>query len=287
MAFLYGTNLNITGTFVYDAIQMVAIALDSTLRQGMAPFGGSLLANLYNTSFMGVSGPVSVDSNGDRVGGTYGVFNFQTSQNGFVLVGVHAHHDVHMLADPIFSDGTKNIPRDYQRPILYLKYNSGAVALAVIAAVALVIYAISAVGVIIHRTNRLIRRSSPVFLLVILFGLSLNAISIFFWLDYPTPSYCHARVWFGFVGCAVAYGFVIFSISCELPSNSLTCYLFSALLAKNARLYYLFNEPSMRIIAITNTQLLQYLFLLVSPLLVCTDPVLKFMNELAFVVTEY
>jgi len=189
---------------------MVGLAIGSSLKSGYHPSNSEmLLAHLFNTSFMGVSGFVSVDKNGDRVGGYYGFLNFQTAKNNsLVLIGTYDGAEVQLIADPIFSDGTSNIPRDPVIPILFLKYNSGAVALVVFTILALVIFIISAIFVIATRNNRLIRRSSPTFLLVILTGLSLSVLSVLFWMGYPTPALCHLRVWFGFIGCALAYGFV-------------------------------------------------------------------------------
>lgn len=204
---------------------------------------------LVSTRFNGATGNVSFDENGDRVGMPYGVFNYLNRSSVFSLVqvGIWEGASVYINTSAIlFADGSNNFPLDtIPVPTSAVLFSWGGVAvITALAAVIILLLVITMIMVFVYRDNNLIYRSSPTFLGITLTGLLLTTVSIFFWFGDASTIKCHLRVWFGFVGFAIAYG---------------------ALLAKNARLWYLFNEPSLRIIAITNKQLFFYLMLLVGP----------------------
>jgi len=252
-------------------VYFVARAIDNVIKSGQNPLTNqtAILAALPRVSFTGLTGRVSVDAVGNRVGAYYGLYNLQPSETvpgrlNAVLVGRFRNNELEMIATPIFSDGTSNIPRDPTLPILVVPYASGAAAIAALASIGLVGLIATLIAVWVFHRNKLIHRSSPFFLQIIIVGLALALISIFFWIGTPTALECHLRVWLGFVGVALAYGYdplhFLYIVLNVIHSRSL--------LAKNARLYYLFSQPSLRVRAISNKQLATYQLLCLSPLLV-------------------
>ncbi len=90
--FMHGDAANL-----YDAVYLFAHAADALLRQGVAVnHRGALLEQLKNTTFMGLSGRVTLDSQGDRVE-QLGIINFalrgqsHPTANCFGIVG---HYDL-------------------------------------------------------------------------------------------------------------------------------------------------------------------------------------------------
>ena len=79
--------------FAYEAVQLFVRALVHCSEQGLDPYAGEELTNaLRNTSFTGLFGEVTLDSNGDRAL-PQSILNVQTAGS---LVEVpardHAHH---------------------------------------------------------------------------------------------------------------------------------------------------------------------------------------------------
>jgi hypothetical protein len=91
--------------------------------------------------------------------------------------------------------------------------------------------------VLVHREKRTVKIRSPVFLLIILLGCVMMLASIFSFFGKPTVSTCQLRHWLFCLGYAIAVG---------------------AMVSKNVRIWILFKNSSMEIIAITNLQLLLY-----------------------------
>jgi ABC-type branched-subunit amino acid transport system substrate-binding protein len=237
-------------THIYDAVWSLAraarnIVLSPTIGAGQLLNSTAYLASLRTVQFAGVTGNVGFDRNGDRTNGVFGIF--QWTGNAFPIVGDWEGLGVQMQADKlVFADGTKTPPVDrILVPETSILFGWGGIAtISAVAALALLLLAITFIINIAQRKNTLIYKSSPLFLQFICVGLILLVASIFFWFGDAATWKCHIRVWFGFIGFSLAYG---------------------ALLVKNARLWYLFSEPSLRIIAITNQQLTTYLMLILGP----------------------
>jgi hypothetical protein len=239
-------------SYWYDAVWTTAIAARNLL---LSPDGPDQLFNrtsyfdsLLSTKFEGLTGSISFNGDGDRENMPFGVYNFVPVTDGthLRLVGRWAG-SLSMNASAItFADGTNTIPMDeLPLPTTSFLYSwAGPGAIVGVAAFVLFFVFASIIGVVVLKDNKLIFRSSPLFLIIIAFGITLALISVFFWFGEASVAKCHLRLWFGFVGFALAYG---------------------AMLAKNARLWYLFSEPSLRVIAITNQQLVSYLLMLVAP----------------------
>lgn len=97
--------------------------------------------------------------------------------------------------------------------------------------------------VIGYRSNVLIHASSPIFLCFILVGMVVALSSNYVWLGDQTQASCIAQKFLLYLGFALAFG---------------------SLLVKNWRIYVLFNDSSMQIIKITNTQLAGYVAIVCS-----------------------
>lgn len=240
-------------TFLYDAILTAARACGSLVRGGnelnAITSRRVLIEAIQSQSFTGVSGKIAFDENHDRKGASYGLYNFRPTSGGLANVGVWEEQEgLDLSSTPIFFDGTANVPSDRKIvPLISIFFGSpGAVAVGTITAAALIIVCVAtSVVLYLRRDHKVIVRSSPVFLAIIIVGLALALISIFFWFGSPTIASCHLRLWFGVVGSGVAY---------------------ASVLAKNWRLFYLFNEPTLRIVAISNLQVLGATALMVGPL---------------------
>lgn len=242
-------------THIFDAVWSLAYAARDIVNSAGALqlLNNTIyLQSLRNVKFQGVTGSVGFDINGDRTNGVFGLFQWTAASSGDPFPAVGTWEGAGVVIDTnklVFADGTKNAPLDrVLLPETAILFSWGGIAaISAIAALILLLVVIVSILNFALRNNVLIYKSSPVFLHIICLGLILLVSSIFFWFGDASPWKCHLRIWLGFVGFATAYG---------------------ALLAKNARLWYLFSEPSLRIIAITNKQLVTYLCLLLGPLLI-------------------
>ena len=53
---------------MHDAVLLWALAANQTMEQGFPPNDGlRVTQNIYNKTFMGMTGPVVIDSKGDRL----------------------------------------------------------------------------------------------------------------------------------------------------------------------------------------------------------------------------
>ena len=90
---------------------------------------------------------------------------------------------------------------------------------------------------VIHKEKPVIKRSSPIFCNLILFGLILVWISLFMWAGNQTQGLCNAKIWVGAVGFSLVMG---------------------NLLAKNYRIWRIFDNDKLRSRVITNKELLYF-----------------------------
>jgi hypothetical protein len=245
------SNPVIYSSFLWDAVLAYAQVIKSFMAvSDNLPRPDQIVSALRFASFEGATGQIEFDSNQDRKGGEYGVYNYQDSPGQMVLVGnLKSGGEISIDSGKIlFADGTNNVPDDLA--VSDISFTSiGAIAVIAVASVAIVLIALVSPALLLsqyRQRNRLILRSSPLFLGIILIGLTLALASVYFWFGTPTAAHCHLRVWLAFVGCATAY---------------------SALLTKNYHLWYLFNEPSLRVHVLSTQRLLSILALVIAPLL--------------------
>jgi len=128
----------------------------------------------------------------------------------------------------------------YNESITYIiieRDHPWAVVLQVLAAFSIVVCLLLALIVVVYRATRRIRIRAPVFMLIIILGCVLMFMTMFFLFGEPTVASCQLRPWLFLLGFGLAVG---------------------ALVAKNVRIWRLFKNASMEVIAITNTQLAGY-----------------------------
>lgn len=241
-------------SFLWDTVQVYARAVLQLVTSGANILDSAALNEaIKQIKFEGASGPVSFDSNQDRLGGSFAILNYQkqdTQSSGSLLtVGRWSEFDgLSIDTSPMFFDGSSTVPSDIE--ITAIKSSSAPAIIVLMGSlIALFLIAVATPIALVKEyrlKNRLIIRSSPLFLSVILLGLALSVLGIFFWFGMPRPLLCHMRVWLPFLGCGIAY---------------------AALLIKNFHLWYLFNEPSLRVIVIGKRKLLSILGGVISPVI--------------------
>ncbi|KAL3089465.1 hypothetical protein niasHT_029176 [Heterodera trifolii] len=74
----------------YDAVLLYAIALNETLAEGLDPRNGqSITSKMWNRTFVGITGNVSIDNNGDRYS-DYSLLDLDPDQDKFVEVAYYS-----------------------------------------------------------------------------------------------------------------------------------------------------------------------------------------------------
>lgn len=69
----------------YDAVLLYAIALNETLAEGLDPRNGrNITSKMWDRTFVGITGNVSIDKNGDRYS-DYSLLDLDPQQNKFVV----------------------------------------------------------------------------------------------------------------------------------------------------------------------------------------------------------
>ncbi|KAI6182296.1 Guanylate cyclase [Aphelenchoides bicaudatus] len=74
----------------YDAVLLYAIALNETLKEGLDPRNGKMITSkMWNRTFTGITGNVSIDGNGDRYS-DYSLLDLDPDQDKFVEVAYYS-----------------------------------------------------------------------------------------------------------------------------------------------------------------------------------------------------
>ncbi|TKR95255.1 hypothetical protein L596_009448 [Steinernema carpocapsae] len=74
----------------YDAVLLYAIALNETLSEGLDPRNGhNITGKMWNRTFVGITGNVSIDKNGDRYS-DYSLLDLDPAQDKFVEVAYYS-----------------------------------------------------------------------------------------------------------------------------------------------------------------------------------------------------
>uniref|UniRef100_A0A7E4W5X2 guanylate cyclase n=1 Tax=Panagrellus redivivus TaxID=6233 RepID=A0A7E4W5X2_PANRE len=85
----------------YDAVLLYAIALNETLAEGLDPRNGkNITSKMWNRTFVGITGNVSIDQNGDRYS-DYSLLDLDPNQGKFVEVAYYsgANNQLHQMSD--------------------------------------------------------------------------------------------------------------------------------------------------------------------------------------------
>jgi hypothetical protein len=102
-----------------------------------------------------------------------------------------------------------NLTRSDVIELVFVHWNeSVAIIVAVLAAILLVCAILSTVDLLAYRNTIAYRASSPLFCGLILVGVVLIYISVFFWIGQPTDASCMLRAWFGGIGFTLIFSYV-------------------------------------------------------------------------------
>eukprot|EP01097_Dermamoeba_algensis_P000371 TRINITY_DN112_c0_g1_i6.p1 TRINITY_DN112_c0_g1~~TRINITY_DN112_c0_g1_i6.p1 ORF type:complete len:855 (-),score=208.44 TRINITY_DN112_c0_g1_i6:239-2803(-) len=219
-------------TYFNDALLTVIFAFGDLYEKGI-PFDNSkeLLKAIRRQSFMGVTGPVSYDENGERVGYLMDILHYVKGR-GYFSAG-YIENSTHFVftEDIVWRDGTTNIPPDRAPP--QDKFISKGLVIFFFALASLLIV-VAIIIMIITSTSKdviVVQHSGFFFLMTILVGALIMISSVYvmgvdmqFVSRETMDRLCMLQVWM------VGYGFV---------------FIFGSLFAKSLRILILTNEPNL------------------------------------------
>ena len=244
---LAGDSANSKNALVYDSVVAVANALDTILnnctaitsRDVCTPTNFTsedLLVAMRELSFSGKSGLIKFDGV-DRT--TSNFFYLQYDGSSWQTVGSYDESTNAATFDTPLTWRTAGNTTPFSQIIPdVLSYGSGmAIVVMSISAISIIIAFISMVLFWRNREKPVIKRSSPIFCNMILGGLILIWISLFMWAGNQTDILCNSKLWLGAIGYAIVMG---------------------ALLAKNYRIWRIFDNDKLRSRVITNRELLYF-----------------------------
>ncbi|KAI8376578.1 uncharacterized protein BYT42DRAFT_605670 [Radiomyces spectabilis] len=204
--------------------------------------GDSLTPPAFNVGYVGPEGPMTYDSNGDLTAGNYIVYNFQHGIR--QTIGTSMAGRLNLTGTPMYHDGTSKPPLDFP-PSLSLNPDFSS-------PIAHVILAVSALGVLfslgmfilvlIFRKHEVFKAASPLFCCLELVGFILTYLSVTLLIGNPTTVTC---------------------ILTPLAFNLGFLLVLSNLIAKNYRIYRIFNNVYITRTVITDSQLIRTVSLVV------------------------
>ncbi|CAO3633113.1 unnamed protein product [Cunninghamella blakesleeana] len=209
---------------------------DSLSQLATGDLGRHLTPTAFNTGYVGPEGPMKLDDNGDITSGNYRIMNYQHGNETFI--GQILAGDLSMHSYPMFHDGTFNRPSD--SPPSFLLNPT------VNSAIAYVIYIVSAIGllfaigtfttVVMYRKNDVFKAASPLFCCLQLIGFMFCYVSVILMVDIPTNITCNMTPF------SFNFGFVL---------------VLSNMIAKNYRIYRIFNNVFITKTVIKDVQLIK------------------------------
>ncbi|EPB88722.1 hypothetical protein HMPREF1544_04481 [Mucor circinelloides 1006PhL] len=198
--------------------------------------GQYLTPSTFNTSFVGPEGPVVFDQNGDISSGNFKLYNIQNGSQ--IEIGRIIAGDMNLTSLPVYHDGTTKVPTGVpDRLYLNPGYSSPVtITLLVIASLGAFIALLSMVVVLVYRKREVFKASSPLFCVLELIGFLLAYISLFFFVGYRTKLSC-----------------TLIPITFHLGYSL----ILGNLIAKNYRIYRIFNNIFITRTVVTDVQLLK------------------------------
>lgn len=223
---------------IMDALLSFANAITTVNNEGGNPRNGTaLLSALRRTSFDGLSGSVSFDSSGDRIG-SYDWINFvggQTIPAGR-LSSSGGTTTLTNLNTIVWPGGSTDIPTSpIPREQYWLKWESaGGIILGTLAAAGLVFCVLCCIFLLWQRKSRVVYASGWPFLLAIMLGVALSYASVFPYIGRPHEWICVFRIWLE----PLSYAFI------TVP-----------LLVKTLRLYHFWRQKDLKVVPISTWRL--------------------------------
>ncbi|KAI7872294.1 7 transmembrane sweet-taste receptor of 3 GCPR-domain-containing protein [Spinellus fusiger] len=198
--------------------------------------GQYLTPSAFNVSFVGPEGPVLFDQNGDMAIGNFHIYNLQNGtavEIGNILAG-----NLNLTSAPIYHDGTTKVPAGVPpRASLNPGYSTSmSLAIVSIASFGTLMAIITIIIVLIYRKREVFKASSPLFCVLELIGFILSYISVFFFTGHRDRVDC-----------------IIIPITFHLGYSL----ILGNLIAKNYRVYRIFNNIFITRTVVTDLQLLK------------------------------
>lgn len=193
-----GTNATLANSYVaytYDAVYTLAWALDRLIRRGMDVRNGTdLLSSIQKeTNFVGLTGTVRLNANGDRIP-SYSIMNMQEPNGNFVVVGWTNVEDFNITSDIIFCDGTTSVPDSAVR--VYVSYSDPeAIAMLTLCSIGILVTLVLTWIVMSYRSTPIMMYTSPRFMMGVSLGILIGFSNVFVWTGEPTDDNCAARPW--------------------------------------------------------------------------------------------
>ncbi|OAD71510.1 hypothetical protein PHYBLDRAFT_187578 [Phycomyces blakesleeanus NRRL 1555(-)] len=198
--------------------------------------GQYLLPSAFNVGYVGPEGPMVYDSNGDLTNGNYRIYNLQHGNQ--AVIGQSVGGVLTLTSSPIYHDGTSKA--NFHSPaITALNPDmSSPVAHAILAVAATgIFFALIVFGLVVtFRKHEVFKASSPLFCCFELVGFVLTYLSVTFMIGTPTQTSCIA-------------GPLVFNFGFLLVLGNM--------IAKNYRIYRIFNNIFISRTVITDLQLIK------------------------------
>ncbi|KAI8376579.1 uncharacterized protein BYT42DRAFT_534211 [Radiomyces spectabilis] len=245
----YGGQRNISSNegLAYSCMMVMAQGFNQVLRNASHPdraldelaagkLGEFMTPATFNTSFEGPTGPIVLDQNGDTMNGNFRVFNLQ---NGFqVEIGNILAGTLNLTALPMFHDGTTKAPTGIPAlTSLNPGYSSPmSIVILCIASFGTLVALMTMLLVLFYRKHDVFKASSPLFCVLELLGFLLAYASVFFFTALRNQLNC---------------------IMVPLTFHLGYSLILGNLIAKNYRIYRIFNNIFITRTVVTDFQLLK------------------------------
>ncbi|CAO3611813.1 unnamed protein product [Cunninghamella echinulata] len=209
---------------------------DTLKRLAGGDLGSSMLPQAFNVSYVGPSGPMIYDSNGDLSISNFLIYNLQ--QGISVNIGHSLSGKMELTHPPMFHDGSIKPPADAPPSIALNPTYLSPISLGIISicSLGILLSIFTFIIVLAFRKNEIFRASSPLFCCLELIGIILTFAATIERIDQPTQLTCYlAPITFNL-------GFLL---------------VLGNMIAKNYRIYRIFNNVFITRNVITDLQLVK------------------------------
>ncbi|SAM05514.1 hypothetical protein [Absidia glauca] len=209
---------------------------DGLLQLAQGNLDADLLPPAFNTGYVGPEGPMRLDSNGDVMSGNYRVMNYQHGTS--VVVGQSLVGNLTITSPPMFYDGSFTTPSDSPPSTALNPGITSAVSFVIMIVAAIgSLFAIAVFGVVVlYRKNDIFKAASPLFCCLELIGFIFTYISVVMMIGTPSQVTCIL------MPLSFNFGFLL---------------VISNMIAKNYRIYRIFNNVFISRTVITDLQLIK------------------------------
>ena len=190
-----------------DAAYALAWGIDRLIRRGVDPSDGPKLLETIQkeTDFEGLTGRVTLRSNGDRVA-VYEILNSQDDESfEMTVVGVGNESGLFFEKEMVFSTGSSEAPDAAER--VYVNWGDAeAVAMVGLCSFGLLVAIICLVVMMSQRSSPIMNYASPRFVCGMMGGVMIGFANVFVWTGEPSSSSCLARPWLLVLNFVLIFG---------------------------------------------------------------------------------